>query len=48
MVGRQSKRPNYYSTIQRKNGAPKTKIKEKSSRFWNSDFLTNPCDMYLP
>ena len=48
MVGRQSKRPNYYSTIQRKNGAPKTKIKEKSSRFWNSDFLTNPCDMDLP
>ena len=27
---------------------PKTKIKEKSSRFWNSDFLTNPCDMDLP
>ena len=47
MVGRQSKRPNYYSTIQ-KWSPKKTKIKEKSCRFWNSDFLTNPCDMYLP
>ena len=28
MVGRQSKRPNYYSTIQRKNGAPKQKLKK--------------------